>query len=170
MMKGAIMQFNSDGNPSRTAVYLVDRDKQGKWYRFYNAETDKWGRCESDLQDAYTSKDNESPVGFFPWVGPLTGPDFKQKAKKMIDAETALVNEPVDNIVSQKPIKPIKPKKPVKPVKSKVSVADGVIMFREDRQKYVTFIGGKQVAARPTVEAIQKYLMKNHGIEGTVQE
>lgn len=160
------MQFNSDGNPAKSAVYLVDREKQGKWYRYYNAETDKWGHCESSIDEAYDSKDGASPVGFFPWVGPLTGPDFRQKEKKVVDPKTALVNVPV-NEVTAKAVKTPK----VKAVKSaKVAHADGMIIFRDDRKKFVTFIGGKQVAARPTLEAIQKYLKKNHNITGTYKE
>ena len=164
-MKGAIMQFNADNNPSRSAVYLVNRDKQGKWYRFYNAETQTWGLCKSDLDEAYEAKDTVSPVGFFPWVGPLTGPDFKGK-KKVIDEETSLVNVPVAEVMA-KPAK-VKVAKTKATKTPKATYADGDIVFRDDRKKFVTFIGGKQVAARPTVEAIQKYLKKNHGIEGRV--
>ena len=159
------LSFESSGTPSKSGVYMVDRgEKQGKAFRFYNAETDTWGRCEAELEDAYAAKDEKSNVGFFPWVGPLTGPKFKEK--KDIDAETALVNVPVEVVAPVKPVKPVKAKKPVKPKKS--THADGDIVFREDRKKYVTFIGGKQVAARPTVEAIQKYLKKNHNIDGRV--
>ena len=137
-----------------------------KYYRWFNAETGQWGRCGADMNEALEGKD-QSAVGFFPWVGPLTGPNFSAK-KKDIDAETALVNVPVETVAPVKPVKPVKAKKPVKPVKSKVAIADGTIKFREDRQKYVTFIGGKQVAARPTVEAIEKFLKKNHNIEGVL--
>lgn len=163
------MQFNSDTNPTKSAIYLVNRDKQGKYYRFYNAETDSWGRCGADMEEAFKFKDEQTAVGFFPWVGPLTGPNYKAKAKKTIDPNTALVNVPVAEVIAKTP----KAKKVAKPKAAKASKgthADGTIIFREDRKKYVTFIGGKQVAARPTIEAIQKYLEKNHNITGTVKE
>lgn len=171
------MQFNTDCNPSKSAVYLVDRDKQGKWYRFYNAETDTWGQCQPTIDEAYDTKNGSSPIGFFPWVGPLTGPNFKKKVKSEIDANTALVNEPVEKVIkkSSKLVQvhedtKVKPSKKVKKSKVNDTHNDGDIIFRMDRKKFVTFIGGKQVAARPTIQAIQKYLKKNHGIEGQVKD
>ena len=73
------MQFNTDSNPTVSALYLVDRDKQGKAYRWFNAETDQWGMCGTDMNEALDNKD-KTAVGFFPWVGPLTGKNFKPKA------------------------------------------------------------------------------------------
>ena len=160
------MQFNSDSNPKQSAVYLVDRDKQGKWYRYYNADTDTWGFCESEIETAFEAKDKTSPVGFFPWVGPLTGPNYKGK-KKVIDDEVALVNVPVADVIT-KTAKAPKVPKAKKAKATKVAHADGTILYRADRKKYVTFIGGHQVAARPTVEAIEKYLKKNHNNVGTL--
>ena len=69
------MDFSSE-KPPASALYLVDRDKQGKYYRYYNAETDTWGTCGADMNEALEGKDTPSNVGFYPWVGPLTGPKF----------------------------------------------------------------------------------------------
>lgn len=50
------------------------------------------------------------------------------------------------------------------PVVAKVKVKhpDGTIFFREDRQKWVVVIDGKQPAARPTKEGVVKWLAAKH--------
>jgi hypothetical protein len=40
---------------------------------------------------------------------------------------------------------------------AKVTHADGTIFFREDRQKWVVVVDGKQPAARPTKEGVVKW-------------
>jgi hypothetical protein len=69
------MEFQT-GTPPQTAMYLVDRGMQGKYYRWYDAETDVWSMCGSDMTEALSFVGRPSPVGFFPWVGPMTGPRF----------------------------------------------------------------------------------------------
>jgi len=80
------MEFNTD-KPTRSAMYLVDRGMQGKHYRWYNAETDTWSLCGSDMNEANANKDKPSPVGFFPWIGPLTGPKFDANKEVVMVSE-----------------------------------------------------------------------------------
>ena len=178
-----VMEFSSE-KPTKTALYLVDRDKQGKWYRWYNAENDQWGMCGTDMNDALANKDNTSTskiVGFFPWVGPLTGPKFnpnqsvhevaedtpkqpKQKkvARKMARQRTADVKTKlvITKVGNTKVGSIVKGSKTVHP--------DGTVFFREDRQKWIAMWNGKQEAARPTPEACLAFLKKKYNVDGVV--
>mgnify|MGYP003349262659 CR=1 FL=1 len=176
------MEFNT-GTPPISALYLVDRGPQGRYYRYYNAETDKWGMCGADMNEALKFRDNHSTfefVGFFPWVGPLTGPKFD-------------INEPVLEVTEDTPKQP-KQKKvarkmarsrtgtPAKLVVStvgntrvgsivkgtKIVHPDGTVFFRADRNKWVAVYGGKQEAARPTAEACLNFLKKKYNVVGNV--
>lgn len=162
------MNFSND-KPTKSALYLVDRGDQGKWYRWYNADTDQWGLCGTTMEEAVEFK-NKSAVGFFPWIGPLTGPTFKPANLNVVVTD----DEPVT------PAKPAKAKPAKKMAKmrtvpaavskntTKVIHPDGTVFFREDRQKWVAMANGKQEAARPTAEACLKFLSKKYGITGTV--
>ena len=168
------MEFQT-GKPPQTAMYLVDRGMQGKYYRWYDAETDTWSRCGSNMQEAVDSIGQPSPVGFFPWVGPMTGPKFD-------------ITKPVLTVTDDKPAKAPKVAK-VKPAARKMARQrtaklvistvgntrvgsivkgtktvhpDGTVFFREDRQKWVCVIDGKQPAARPTKEAVINFLKKKY--------
>ena len=166
------MQFNSDGNPTVSALYLVDRDKQGKAYRWFNAESDQWGMCGTDMNEALDNKD-KTAVGFFPWVGPLTGKNFKPKS-------------PVLEVTDDKPVK-VKPAKQrmaksklvvtqvgntkvgsIVKASGKVTHPDGTVFYRADRGKWVAMWSGKQEAARPTAEACLAFLQKKYNHTGTV--
>lgn len=167
------MEFNS-GKAPMTALYLVDRGMQGKYYRWYDADADRWGMCGADMQEAMDNKD-KSAVGFFPWVGPLTGKNFNA-AKPVVE-----VNE-------DKPVKVKKTKKMAKSRGAKLVVTqvgntkvgsivkesgkvvhpDGTVFFREDRQKWVAMWAGKQEAARPTAEACVNFLKKKYNFDAIV--
>ena len=168
------MEFNT-GKPPKTAMYFVDRGMQGKYYRWYNAETDTWSMCGSDFAEAVSFIGRPSPVGFFPWAGPMTGPNFK---KEVIVVNTDEGNEKVVDGKTKK-VKPVPVKK--KPAKAAVGVLspvpkstgkdvhpDGTVFYREDRQKWVAVVGGRQEAARPTAEACVSFLKKKYGITGVV--
>ena len=169
------MEFQT-GKPPQTAMYLVDRGMQGKYYRWYDADTDTWSMCGSDMQEAVSFIGRPSPVGFFPWVGPMTGPRFditkpvvhvsntdnpvdfpkqpkaKKVARKMARQRTAkLVVSTVGNTRVGSIVKGTKTVHP-----------DGTVFFREDRQKWVCVIDGKQPAARPTKEAVINFLKKKY--------
>jgi hypothetical protein len=172
-----IMEFSSE-KPTKTALYLVDRDKQGKWYRWYDADTDTWSMCGSDMNDALANKHKTSPVGFFPWVGPLTGPKFnpnervhevtedapkpKKVARKMARQRTADVKTKlvISKVGNTKVGSIVKGSKTVHP--------DGTVFFREDRQKWIAMWNGKQEAARPTPEACLAFLKKKYNHDGVV--
>jgi hypothetical protein len=168
------MNFNKDGNPTVTALYLVDRDKQGKAYRWFNAETDSWGMCGMDMNEALDNKE-KSAVGFYPWVGPLTGKNFVPKSPVHVVTEDG------------KPVKTAKPAKK-RMAKSKLVVTqvgntkvgsivkesgkvqhpDGTVFYRGDRGKWIAMWAGKQEAARPTAEACLAFLKKKYNHEGVV--
>ena len=96
------MEFSSE-KPTVSALYLVDRDKQGKAYRYYNADTDQWGMCGFDMNEALDNKD-KTAVGFFPWVGPLTGKNFKPQAPVLVvsDDKPAKVAKPARGYETKK--------------------------------------------------------------------
>lgn len=170
------MEFQT-GKPPQTAMYLVDRGMQGKYYRWYDADTDTWSMCGSDMTEALSFVGRPSPVGFFPWVGPMTGPKFdpskpvltvtedtpkapkapkvakvKPAARKMARQRTAkLIISKVGNTTVGSIVKG-----------SKTVHPDGTVFFREDRQKWVCVIDGKQPAARPTKEAVINFLKKKY--------
>jgi hypothetical protein len=164
--KDYTMNFNADGNPTVTALYLVDRDKQGKYYRWFNAETGQWGRCGADMNEALEGKD-QSAVGFFPWVGPLTGPNIK--ASKPIAVVTE--DEPVTKApkaAKKRMAKATAAPKTVKVKESKATHPDGTVFYRADRGKWIAMWAGKQEAARPTAEACLAFLQKKYNHVGTV--
>ena len=163
------MNFNSDGNPTVTALYLVNRDKQGKAYRWYNAETDQWGMCGADMNEAVTNKD-VTAVGFYPWVGPLTGPNFKTKKRIVEVVETETKSAPIGKKSKRMAKKaPSAVTAKVKaPKQAKVTHPDGTVFFRADRQKWVAVYAGKQEAARPTAEACLNFLKKKYNVVGNV--
>jgi hypothetical protein len=45
---------------------------------------------------------------------------------------------------------------------------DGTVFFREDRQKWIAMMNGKQEAARPTPEACLSFLKKKYNVDGIV--
>lgn len=189
------MEFNTE-TPTRTALYLVDRGMQGKYYRYYNADTDKWGACGSDMNDALKGKDNYSTyeiVGFFPWVGPLTGPKLNpDKEMEMIVADAVLTPKGPKAPKAAKAPKVAKAKKVTKKIVTKAAkrfevqpglvpkavtkvvtnqdavFADGTIFYRADREKWVAMWNNKQEAARDSIEACQKFLLKKYGFSEAV--
>ena len=170
------MQFNTD-KPTRTAMYLVDRGAQGKAYRWYNADTDQWGQCAFDMNEATDNKD-KTAVGFFPWIGPLTGPNYKAAPT----AHVSNTNNPVD-FPKTKKAKAAKRMAKSKLVVSqvgntkvgsivkasgKVQHPDGTVWYRADRGKWIAQWSGKQEAARPTAEACLAFLKKKYNHVGVV--
>ena len=163
------MEFCSE-KPTVSALYLVDRDKQGKAYRYYNADTDQWGMCGFDMNEALDNKD-KTAVGFYPWVGPLTGKNFKPQAPVLVveDDKPAKVAKPARGYETKKRMAKAKTVgAPVAPKSGKATHADGTVFYRADRQKWVAVWAGKQEAARPTAEACLNFLKKKYGIDGTV--
>lgn len=158
------MKFNKDSNPTVSALYLVDRDKQGKYYRWFNAETDQWGMCGADMNEALDNKDKPSPVGFFPWVGPLTGKNFTPKAPVHVVTEDG---KPV-KVAKKRMAKATAAPKVKAPKSAKITHPDGTVFYRADRNKWVAMWAGKQEAARPTPEACLAFLKKKYNHDGVV--
>jgi hypothetical protein len=105
----------------------------------------------------------------------MTGPKFTGNVvtvntdegnEKVVDGKTKKVKEVP---VKKKPAKASVGKlSPVPKSTGKAVHPDGTVFYREDRQKWVAVVGGKQEAARPTAEACLNFLTKKYGITGTV--
>ena len=170
------MNFVSDCNPTVSALYLVDRGMQGKHYRWYDADKDQWSMCGWTMQEALDNRDKVVDiVGFFPWVGPLTGKAFDpSKPIKTINidepaakpAKVAKV-KPAKKMAKQRTVVVAAPKAAKAP---KSNYPDGTVWFRADRQKWIAQYGGKQEAARPTKEACLAFLKKKYNVDGVVVE
>ena len=170
-----MMNFTKDGNPTVTALYLVDRDKQGKAYRWYNAESDQWGTCGFDMNEALDNKD-KTAVGFYPWVGPLTGTKFVPKSPVHVVTEDAPKTK-APKAPKRKParqatlaVKTVGNTKVgiITKASGKVIHPDGTVFYRADRNKWVAMWAGKQEAARPTAEACLAFLQKKYNHTGVV--
>jgi hypothetical protein len=165
-------EFTTKGNPTKTGVYMVDRGPLGTPCRYFDAATDTWSLCVYGYDEAVAVKDIPTAIGFLPWKGPIKAPVATAKA----DATAALVagsmkkGKTLDLVASGPSKKALKvatvgntkvglvQAKAPKVKTAKVVHADGTIFFREDRQKWVVVIDGKQPAARPTKEGVVKWL------------
>ena len=181
-----MMEFKTD-TPTKSALYLVDRGMQGKAYRFYNAETGQWGMCGYDMNEALEGRDNHATadvIGFFPWMGPLTGPNLKldrpigliqidepestkpkKQSKRLAKQTGSKLVEPNTKVVTKSNTKVLKS---AKTVTTKVVHPDGTVFYRADRQKWVAMMNGKQEAARPTSDACLAFLKKKYNVTGTI--
>lgn len=171
---GYIMEFRTD-KPTQSAMYLVDRGMQGKYYRHYNAETDTWSLCGSTLDEAASNKDKPSPVGFFPWVGPLTGPNYKTEMKEpkvkpeRLKTAKAIKAKPAKAVSAKLVITTVGNTRVGSIVKGTKTVhPDGTVFYREDRQKWIAMMNSKQEAARTTPEACLAFLKKKYNVDGIV--
>ena len=156
--------FNSGVNPVHSGLYVVDRgDKLGTPFRWFNAETQEWSRCEYLMEDVMSAKDITGALGFLPWRGPIKVL-AKQPATVALVADTTTVK--VAKAPKIKTVKVAKAPKVAKVAKvsNKQTYADGTIVFRADRNKYMAWFGGKSEAARPTVDAAKSFLTKKYGI------
>lgn len=165
------MQFVNNSFPEKSGLYMVDREKLGVWYRYYDAETKDWGMCSWDMSEAYEKRTNKSPIGFLPWKGP-----FNNSVKTITVAEPVVAQLPL----ASKKSKTVAPKqqtvvkKPRTRIASKASkstkqtYANGTIFYREDRQKWVAIWNGKQEAARPTKEACIAFLNKKYSFTDVI--
>jgi hypothetical protein len=163
--------FNSGVNPVHSGLYVVDRgEKLGTPYRWFDAESQEWSRCEYLMEDVMQAKGKTGALGFLPWRGPVKV--LTPKATKEVSVVELMDSVGMD-ITGTKPVKVAKVKAPktVKVAKVKVAkastketFADGTIVFRADRQKYMAWFGSKSEAARPTVDAAKAFLTKKYGI------
>jgi hypothetical protein len=165
--------YIKSGDPEVSGLYRIDRGAQGIAYRYFDAKTKKWARPSYDPFEANELKGTEPLLGFFPWIGPL---NLKPKREVVPEPVPKKRGRPkksevikMENEIMSSEVAPVKPVKSVKPTKTKTKdIADGTIMFRADRNKWVAVWGGKQEAARDTPEACVKFLTKKYGVAGTV--
>jgi len=172
------VSLNESGNPAKTGLYHVAYDEgYGKAYRYYNAEAGVWGRMEHTEDDAIRNKTKKTSLGFLPWVAfdgstvevvpTVTGTVGADST--VTDTTVAKVSKgrkPVTPKATPKAAKTVAPKAPKSPevAGTKTVHPDGTIVFREDRQKYMAWFGGKAEAARPTIEAAKGFLTKKYGV------
>jgi hypothetical protein len=143
----------STGKPEKSGIYIVDRGMQGKPFRFYNAETDQWGRCAYEIAEAVDSK---SSVGFFPWAGPVT-----HRPEVAIEKAANSTPKPKKRQAATVALAPSQPKPKVVKAK-KVKYPDFTIVHRPDRNGFEGWYGGKAEAFRDTVEKVQSFFQKKY--------
>jgi hypothetical protein len=158
--------FNSGVNPVHSGLYVVDRgEKLGTPYRWFDAESQEWSRCEYLMEDVMQAKGKTGALGFLPWRGPVKVLAMAKQpttVELVAETETVKVAKPTKAPKAPKAVKVAKVK--VAKASNKVFFADGTIVFRADRQKYMAWFGGKSEAARPTVDAAKAFLTKKYGI------
>lgn len=151
--------FTTDRNPTTSGLYMVDRGKLGTPCRWYDAKADAWSLCAYGAEDAIAVKDVPTAIGFLPWKGPVSVKDVPKAVPVValvagVDRAKAPKLPKAVKVADAKILKAV-----TKPTKSaKVTHPDGTVFFREDRQKWVVVIDGKQPAARPTKEGVVKWL------------
>lgn len=158
-----VIAFNSaDTLPQHTGIYVVNRGgKLGTPYRWFNADTGQWGRCEYILEDCINSKDAKSVLPALPWCGPVK----IQKTEPVQPMELANTPTPKPMVVKAAKVTTAKvTKKVIAKDSVKVKYPDGTIVYREDRQKYMAWFGGKSEAARPTIDAAKSFLTKKYNV------
>jgi hypothetical protein len=163
-----MIEFIADKLPTVSGVYYINREKQGKYYRYYNAETDQWSLSGISYDEAIEFKDRKGVVGFFPWFGPVAK---KLEVKTEIEVRPSEY-EPVKRKRKTKAkaevAQPAPAKKKTKKSDTKVEYANGSVFFREDRKKWVAVWNGKQEAARDSAEKCLSFLKKKYNVDGAV--
>ena len=165
------LNFEVTGSPTKSGVYIVDRgDKQGKAFRFYNADSGKWSMACYEPTEAFAMRGTESALPFLPFhpnavkVDEKTKPEVQKMQAVAVGGPSAKALAIVARAEAKMP-------KPPKVKASKVKHPDGTIFFREDRQKWVVVVDGKQPAARPTKDGVLKWLAKAYPtIQPTIVE
>jgi hypothetical protein len=162
--------FTADRNPTTSGLFVVDRGPLGQPCRWYDKATDAWSLCAYGAEDALAVKDIPTAIGFLPWKGPVSVKDVPKpvpqvalvagsmRKGKTLDVVASGPSAKALAIVAKAEAKMAKAPKVKTPKASKVTHADGTIFFREDRQKWVVVVDGKQPAARPTKEGVVKWL------------
>lgn len=170
-----MIEFEKQAMPKESGLYVIDREKAGKYFRYYNAETKSWGFCSFDKKEAYEKRDAFSGVGFFGWSGPVKIDDLE--STKNIQTEAPVVAKlplaskksktvaPKQQTVVKKPRTRTASKAPKT---DKPTHANGTIFYRQDRAKWVAVWDGKQEAARNSAEACMAFLKKKYNFDGVI--
>lgn len=170
-----MINFENQAMPTVTGLYVINREKAGHFYRYYNAETKTWGFCSFDKAEAYEKRDTRSGVGFFGWAGPIkiNDPEFNRDIRMEAPVVTKLP-------LASKKTKTVAPKQQdvvekqrtrnvsKAPKVSKPTMANGTVFYRADREKWVAVWDGKQEAARPTKEACIAFLNKKYSFKDVI--
>lgn len=169
------LNFETSGNPAKSGVYVVDRgEKLGKAFRYFNMESGKWSMACYEPTEAFAMRGTESALPFLPFHPNAVKVDEKTKpeVQKMQAAAVGGPSAKALAIVKAADAKILKAVTKPKATKSaKAKHPDGTVFFREDRQKWVVVVDGKQPAARPTKEGVLKWLAKAHpSIQPTIVE
>jgi hypothetical protein len=121
------------------------------------------------MEDVMASKDIPGALGFLPWRGPIK---VLAKQPTTVALVADIATAPTVKVAKAPKVKAVKVAKAPKVAKvakvakvsNKQTYADGSIVFRADRNKYMAWFGGKSEAARPTVDAAKSFLTKKYGI------
>lgn len=170
-----MINFENQAMPTESGLYVINREKAGKFFRYYNAETKNWGFCSFDKAEAYEKRDTRSGVGFFGWAGPVSVNDLEVtkeiKTQAPVVAKLPLASKKSKTVApkQQDVVEKQRTRTASKaPKSSKPSMANGTIFYRADRAKWVAVWDGKQEAARPTKEACIKFLEKKYSFKDVI--
>ena len=170
-----MINFENQAMPSESGLYVINREKAGHFYRYYNAENKNWGFCSFDKTEAYEKRDTRSGVGFFGWSGPikLNDPEFNRdiRMEAPVVAKLPLASKKTKTVVSkqQDVVEKQRTRNASKaPKVSKPTMANGTVFYRADRAKWVAVWDGKQEAARPTKEACIAFLNKKYSFKDVI--
>ena len=170
-----MINFENQAMPTESGLYVINREKAGHFYRYYNAETKNWGFCSFDKAEAYEKRDTRSGVGFFGWAGPIqiSDPEFNRDirmeaptvAKLPLASKKSKTVVPKQQVVAEKQRTRTASKAPKS---SKPTMANGTVFYRADRAKWVAVWDGKQEAARNSAEACMAFLKKKYNFDGVI--
>ena len=170
-----MINFENQAMPTESGLYVINRDKAGHFYRYYNAESKDWGFCSFDKAEAYEKREQKSAVGFFAWSGPIAI-NSTPVVREITVAEPVVAKLPL----ASKKSKTVAPKQQdvvekqrtrtasKAPKSSEPSMANGTVFYRADREKWVAVWDGKQEAARPTKEACIAFLNKKYSFKDVI--
>ena len=170
-----MINFENQAMPKESGLYVINREKAGHFYRYYNAETKTWGFCSFDKAEAYEKRDTRSGVGFFGWAGPvkITDPEFNRDIRMeaptvaklpLASKKSKTVAPKQQDVVEKQRTRTVSKA----PKASKPTMANGTVFYRADRAKWVAVWDGKQEAARPTKEACIKFLEKKYSFKDVI--
>ena len=170
-----MINFENKAMPSESGLYVINRDKAGHFYRYYNAETKDWGFCSFDKSEAYEKREQKSAVGFFGWSGPIainSAPIVREiTVSEPVVAKLPLASKKSKTVApkQQDVVEKQRTRNASKaPKVSKPTMANGTVFYRADREKWVAVWDGKQEAARPTKEACIAFLNKKYSFKDVI--
>lgn len=170
-----MINFENQAMPTESGLYVINRDKAGHFYRYYNAESKDWGFCSFDKAEAYEKREQKSAVGFFAWSGPIAI-NSAPVVREIVVAEPVVAKLPLaskkSKTVAAKQQDVVEKQRTriasKAPKVSQPTMANGTVFYRADREKWVAVWDGKQEAARPTKEACIAFLNKKYSFKDVI--